>query len=92
MQEKKNQIQPVQADLRLPILANLRGDGQVVKRVILHQSFSIPNGTTESSLYEHKGYFMLLTSEGLICEYKDQRFVVPLANVVAAFTDMVLKK
>lgn len=88
MQEKASQVQPIQTEVTKMnlIIAGMRKDGTVVKRVILHQAFSIPGGTTESSLYEHKGYSMLLFTEGLVCKYKNQEFLVPAANIAVAFT------
>lgn len=65
-----------------PRLSDLKG--VKVTRLLLHQAFTV-NGVTESNLYTHKGFEMLYTQDGVVCEFKGTTFIVPLANVVAAF-------
>lgn len=57
-----------------------------VARASLVQALSLPaNGATETNLYAHKGVTMHYHTSGLYCEYKNEQFIVPLANVVAVF-------
>lgn len=54
-----------------------------VFRLQLHQPFTI-NGMTEQAFTASKGVDMVYTPEGVYCEYKGFRFIVPLANVIFA--------
>ena len=57
-----------------------------VTRAVLHQSFPLPSGGgVETSLYQHKGVKMEYRSDGLFCEYKGNKFIIPLANVVGVY-------
>lgn len=58
--------------------------GIEITRAQLHQPFTV-NGSTETTLYKHKGYTMVYHHDGLYCEFKKMKFIVPLANVVAMF-------
>lgn len=58
--------------------------GVAITRAQLHQPFTV-NGSTETTMYAHKGYTMVYHSDALYCEYKSHKFIVPLANVVAMF-------
>lgn len=56
-----------------------------VSRVLMHQAFTVPGGTTETSLYEHKGVKMKYTILGIRGEHKGKKFTIPLANVIVAY-------
>jgi hypothetical protein len=73
----ENKVKLVQAD-------ETPSKGIKVSRVLMHQAFTI-GGATETSLYEHKGFNLFYTSDGLVGDYKGLRFIVPLANVIVAY-------
>jgi|SRR5271154_7167113 len=73
-----------------PIKSNTEASW-TVERVVLHQGFTIPGGPTETSMYTHKGVEMKYTPHGLFCEYKGNKFIVPLANVIVAYEKATFK-
>ena len=62
-----------------------------VYRVLMHQALTFA-GRTETTLYanktrkQHSTMEMWYTKDGVWCKYENLEFIVPLANVIAAFT------
>lgn len=78
--EKKTIEETVQPDFKPP------KDAVKVRRASLHQAITLPAlGPTETSLYEHKGVEIYYASSGLYCCFRSEWFIVPLANVSAAY-------
>ena len=59
-------------------------EGTKVLRLMLHQTFTV-NGVTATTLYSDKGFDMEWYTDGVHCEYKGWRFIIPHANIIAAF-------
>lgn len=59
--------------------------GFVVTRALLHQAFPIPKGDTATSMHASKGINMRYCPDGLYCENKGLRFIIPLANVIGVY-------
>jgi hypothetical protein len=68
-------------------------DSIKVLRAFLHQALTLPaNGPTNTSLYTAKGVEMYYHASGLYCCFKNEWFIVPLANVVAVYTTVTPAK
>ena len=69
----------------LKIASEYPPEGYDVTRVLMHQAFTVPGGSTETSMYAAKGIKMTYTKDGLFCEHKGKGFIVPLANIIVAY-------
>lgn len=85
---KKTDLTAVDPQIAQDAWDKLTKGGMPLVKVQLHQACTI-DGITETSFYtqhDKKRFTAIIwTQQGVFCEYKGNKFVVPLANVVAAY-------
>lgn len=58
-------------------------EGIPVKKLLVHQPATV-KGMTDTNLQAQKGYVMFYRPDGVHVQLKDEKFIVPLSNVVIA--------